>query len=228
MPISNLTATAEADAHKHLLHASLLALVKNAQGQIVGRVSKDVPSEVSDDYLAGVRVEIMTYEHAVSLPPGRYSVEAAVVDQQGNRASTATVEIDNREQRGLGASDLTLVRRMENVARPPDTADPFEFPGKRVLPFVSTNLLAGAVPVAYFVVYPDKDNPAKPVLRLRLLKDGKVITRRNSDLPPPDASGAIPMVVGGIGKTGNYEVRVTVAQGRDSVERSLKYAVAGK
>jgi hypothetical protein len=70
MPISNLTATPEEAGNTHRLHASLLALVKNAQGQIVDRVSKDVPSEVSDDRLAAVQVELMTYQHAVNLPPG--------------------------------------------------------------------------------------------------------------------------------------------------------------
>jgi VWFA-related protein len=65
MPTSNLTATPAEAGQKHRLHASLLALVKNAQGQIVERVSKDVPSEVSDDRLPAVQVELMTYQHAV-------------------------------------------------------------------------------------------------------------------------------------------------------------------
>ena len=68
MPISNLTETPVAATHQHRLHASLLALVKNAEGEIVDRVSKDVPSEVSDDRLAGVRVEFMTYQKAANLP----------------------------------------------------------------------------------------------------------------------------------------------------------------
>lgn len=225
MPISNLTATRE-DGRKHLMHASLLALVKNAQGQIVDRVSKDVPSEVSDERLAAVEVEIMTYQHAVSLPPGQYTVEAAVVDQEGNRASTGALRIDNPERKGVGLSDLALVRKMENLASPPDAADPFEFPGKRVLPFVTTDLFTGAVPIAYFVVYPDPGNAAEPHLRVRLLKDGRVIQRRNPELPLPNASGAIPMVTKVSAGPGNYELRVTVVQGRDSVERSLSYTLA--
>ncbi len=154
MPISNLTATAEPEGKKHLLHASLLALVKDAQGQIVERVSKDVPSEVADDRLEAVKVETMTYEHAVSLPPGHYTVEAAVVDEEGNRAATSVAQIENRGHGGLGMSDLTLVRRLEDLHRAVDTTDPFEFPNKRVLPFVTTEMYAGAIPFVYFVVYP--------------------------------------------------------------------------
>src|ERR1035441_6888715 len=88
MPISNLTATAEERAHRHRFHASLLALVKNADGAIVDRVSKDVPSEVPDDLFEKVRQEFMTYQKAANLPPAHYTVETAVVDHEGNRAST--------------------------------------------------------------------------------------------------------------------------------------------
>src|ERR1035438_7110941 len=66
MPISNLTATAEEGVHAHRFHASLLALVKNADGVIVDQVSKDVPSEVSDDLFERVHWEFMTYQKAVN------------------------------------------------------------------------------------------------------------------------------------------------------------------
>src|ERR1039457_4466358 len=48
MPIANLTETPVEATHQHRLHASLLALVKNAEGEIVDRVSKDIPSAGSD------------------------------------------------------------------------------------------------------------------------------------------------------------------------------------
>jgi len=227
MPISNLAATPAETANKHRLHASLLALVKDSQGQIVDRVSKQVSSEVADDHLAAVQAELMTYERAVNLPPGRYTVEAAVVDHEGRRASTSVVQIDNREPRAGGVSDLTLVRRLENLDRPPDAADPFEFTGRRVLPFVTTDLLAGARPVVYFVVYPEQGNAAKPELRVQLLKDGRVLANGKLSLPQPDASGAIPMVIEETNDTGSYEVKATVAQGGSSMERSLAYTVAG-
>ena len=228
MPTSNLTATPEEAGKKHRLHASLLALVKNAQGQIVERVSKDVPSEVSDDRLPAVQVELMTYQHAVSLAPGHYTVEAAVVDHEGNRASTSVVQIDNREQRGVGLSDLALVRRLENVDHPADAADPFQFTGKRVLPFVTSDLFAGAIPSVYFMVYPEPGNAAKPELRVQLLKSGRVLARRKLALPSPDQSGGIPMWIQETKQPGSYELRVTAVQGSSSTDRSLTYTVAGK
>jgi VWFA-related protein len=195
MPISNLTATAEETAHTHRYHASLLALVKNADGAIVDRVSKDVPSEVSDDLFEKVRWEFMTYQKAVNLPPAHYTVETAVVDHEGNRVSTGTFEIDNRQQRAVGLSDLAVVRKLENLTTPADPADPFEYTGKRVLPFVTSNLLPGTQPFMFFMIYPEAGNGAKPVLRVRLLKDGRTIATLKPDVAAPDASGGIPMLL---------------------------------
>ena len=226
MPISNLTATPGLSPRTHVLHASLLALVKNAQGQIVDRVSKDIPSLVSDDRLPGVQVELMTYERAVKIPPGHYTVETAVVDHEGNRASTGVVDIDNQEQRGVALSDLALVRRLETTKLPPDPADPFEYTDKRVLPFVTTDLFPGARPFVYFMIYPEAGNPAKPELRVRLLKKGRLLTTITPALSPPDVSGGIPMIIQPTSKPGSYEVKAIVTQGASSTERSIAYTVA--
>jgi len=226
MPISNLTPTAEESAHAHRFHTSLLALIKNADGVIVDRVSKDVPTEVSDDQFERVRWEFMTYQRAVNLPPAHYTVETAVVDHEGNRASTGTFEIDNREQRGIGLSDLAVVRKLENLTTPVDPADPFEYTGKRVLPFVTSNLLAGTKPFVFFMIYPKAGNGAKPVLRVRLLKDGRTIATLKPDVAAPDASGGIPMLLKLTDKPGSYEVRATVTQGSNSTERTLQYTLA--
>ena len=226
MPISNLTPTAEGSAHAHRFHASLLALVKNADGAIVDRVSKDVPSEVPDDQFEKVRGEFMTYQKAVSLPPAHYTVEAAVVDHEGNRASTGTFEIDNRQERGVGLSDLAVVRKLENLTTPTDPADPFEYTGKRVLPFVTSNLLAGMRPFVFFMIYPEAGNGAKPVLRVRLLKDGRTIATLKPDVAAPDASGGIPRLLKLTDKPGSYEVRATITQGNSSTERTLQYTLA--
>jgi hypothetical protein len=227
MPLSNLTAAAPDAGNKRRLHASLLALVKDAQGQIVDRVGKEVSSDVAADHLAAVQASLMTYQHAVDLPPGHYTVEAAVVDQEGNRASTGAVEIDNREQPGIGISDITLVRRLTDLDRPADAGNPFEYAGKRVLPFVRTDVLAGMQPAFYFVVYPEPGNAAKPEVRVQLLKNGRKHAISTPALSPPDAFGAIPMVISESGEPGIYEVRVSVAQADVSAERSLAYTVAG-
>ncbi len=106
VPIKNLTATPEAAEKRQRYHASLLALVKNEQGEILARVSRDVPSYVADQNVAAVRSDYMTYEEPVMLAAGKYTVETAVVDEEGNRASTNIIEIDNRIHRAWDSAIL--------------------------------------------------------------------------------------------------------------------------
>ncbi len=225
LPIANLTATPETKEKKHRFHAYLFALVKNEQGEIVDRLSKDVPSDVADSFLAGLRGETMIYEHAVNLAPGHYTIETAVVDQEGNRASTSVYQIENRDQPGPGISDITLVRRVHDLKRPPDPLDPFEIPGKRAQPYLSTDLPSGAQPYIYFVAYP-QESLETPLLEAQFIKDGQVLTTQKSALPAPDATGAVPMAIQPAATPGDYEVRITVKQGQSSAQRSLKYTIS--
>jgi VWFA-related protein len=226
VPIANLTATAEA-GNRHKVHTLLLALVKDERGQVVHRVSRDVPSEVSDQAWPAVRGDAMTWEHAVNLPAGRYTIDAAVVDEEGNRASTTAVQVENEARGGIGLSDIALVRRVEELKRTPDAADPFEFTGKRVLPLVSNALPAGARASVYFVVYPQAGAAAKPQVTVTLLEDGKAISAKTIAPGEADSSGGIPVMLSFGGNAGDYEVRVTAAQGGSSVERSIQYSIAG-
>lgn len=200
--------------------------MKNAQGEVVARVSKDVPSEVADNLLPALNREPMIYEHAVNLGLGRYTIETAAVNQEGNRSSTNTFTIDNREDSGPSVSDIALVRRVTPIDRAPDSTDPFEIPGKHAQPFLSTTLAAGAKPYIYFVVYPDQ-SASDSTLRVQFLKNGRVLATQKSALPKPDASGAVPMAIQPAASSGDFEVRVTVEQSRKSTQRALKYTIVG-
>jgi hypothetical protein len=84
------------------------------------------------------------------------------------------------------------------------------------------------VPSVYFVVYPEKESGEIPWLRAQFIKDGRVLATQKSVLPQPDSSGAVAMAIQAIARPGDYEVRITVEQGRGSVQRSLKYTIAVK
>jgi hypothetical protein len=120
------------------------------------------------------------------------------------------------------------VRRVHELKRPPDAADPFEIPGKRAQPFLSTKLPAGAQPSIYFIVYPEQETLETVLLRAQIIKDGRVLATQRSALPPADATGAVPMAIQPAATPGDYEVKITVEQGRSSAERSLKYTIEAK
>jgi VWFA-related protein len=228
VPGASLTATPEPDQKKHRLHVSLLALVKDANGQVVDKFSQDAPYEVPDEKLAAMQAASILYTHPFHLPPGRYTVETAVLDREGNRSSAGVIEIDNPERNGIGLSDVVLVRQVQRVNGEADATDPFQFASNRVVPELGTVLKPGAQPHVYFVVYPDRARTEPLKLGVQLVADGNVVARQTADLPRPDASGAIPMTIEVAGQPGAYELKITATQGSDSTERSIQYSIAAK
>jgi hypothetical protein len=211
----------------------LLALVKDSNGQVVDKFSQDSPYEIPEENLAKARGTSINFTHPLSLPAGHYTVEIAALDREANRASTSRIGFDSPEQKGIGLSSILLVGQMEPVIGKVAPADPLEFQpdpaeGKRVIPELATDLGSKTSPYVFFVVYPDKSIAEKPKIQAEFLVNGQVLAKQVADLPAPDATGAIPMVINTAAKPGNCELRITALQGGSTKVQSLKYSIAAK
>ena len=227
LPGASLIGTPDPQQKAHRFHISLLALVKDAGGQIVDRYSVDAPYQIPNENLAAVRASSITYTHPVSLPSGQYTVETAVVDREGGRSTANVVPLVIPERsKGVGMSSVVLVQQVEPVSGPPDASDPLVFQGKRMVPMAVPALKSTAKPMVYFVVYPDKANADRPKIQVEFLSGGQVLAKQTADLPPPEPSGTIPMIVGAALRPGNCELRITALQGSESATGSVKYTVA--
>ena len=225
LPAETLAVTREPDTKKNGIHLLLLALVRDERGQIVRKASEDFHVELTDERLAALRADTLTWSRPVNLPPGHYTMQASVVDSEDNRASTGECAFFNPERTGIGLSDIVLVQRVEPISGAADTADPLQFQGGRVIPELATTLAAGAQPSVFFVVYLDRLRAENPEIVVQLLQDGKAIARQVSALPEPDAAGAIPMTIAAITKPGNYELKITARQGTGTAEASVRYSI---
>ncbi len=228
IPVPNLAATPEAADKRHRIHASLFVLVKDSSGQIVQKFSGDSPMEVPDAELPGTRIGRLTFERPVTLAPGKYTVQTAVVDWEGGRVSTGTFEMDCARQKGPELSTIALVRRIEEVKGPAGGADPLEYQGKRVVPSLVATLDAGATPYVFFRVYPDRSGAGRVRLRAQFLLDGKLLADQSSDLPQADLSGSVPFMIQVAAKPGNNELRLTVQQGTATSAQNIKYTIPAK
>jgi hypothetical protein len=229
-PGAALTATPQPAQKKHRLHVSLFAVVKDADGQIVDRFGKDFLYAVPDDQLAGIQATPIDYRHAFDLPAGHYTVESVLLDgeAQAQRASTSTVEFDSPAAKGVGLSSVMLVARADPLTAEPDADDPLVFQDRELVPILDGSLKASAKPMLYFVVYPDKSLAEAPRIRVEFLVDGKELEQKQSELPPADASGAIPVLVNAAAKAGNCEIKITALQGFQQATRSVTYTVAAQ
>jgi len=233
IPAAKLGATPVPAMQRTKVHVSLLSLIKDANGQVVDKFSQDSPFEIPDANLPAVRTSAINYSHAVELAPGRYTVETAAVDVEGRQASVTRVPFEVPASKGIAISSIILAQRMEPVNGKVDPADPLQFQaqptmGQRVVPELFPTLTTEAKPAVYFVVYPDAAVAEKPKIQVEIIIGGQVLAKQVAELPPPDASGAIPMVVGAVARPGDCELRITAMQGGGSAQQSLKYQVVAK
>jgi energy-coupling factor transporter ATP-binding protein EcfA2 len=229
LPGTALAAT-PAGSGKRKLRAVLLALVRDAGGQVVQKVSEDFSPEVTETQLAALRAATLSYAHPIALAAGHYTVATVALDRETGRASTGAFEIDNPERKGLALSSLVLTQRFEPARSTGDTddADPLRFHGQRIVPAIDASLPANAQPFVYFVAYPSRLNNATPKVGVEFLLGGKVVASQTADVPPPDATGAAAMTIEGIPKPGNYQIEITMIQGGESVEQSIRYSIAAR
>lgn len=229
LPGSKLGATADPARQAHKFEVSLLALIRDADGQVVDKYSIDMPYLIADAKLAAVRADDLTYTHPVDLPPGHYTVDTAVVDREGGQATAETAEIDiPAPAKGVGISSLVAVEHIEPANVQADAADPLTFKGKHVIPMVEATVSPAAKRYIYFVVYPDKSNAEKPKIHIEFKTGGQVFAESTADLPAADATGTIPMFVAAVTRPGNCELQITALQGKESASEHLQYAVAAK
>jgi VWFA-related protein len=223
IPAAALGETANSSRRTHSLHPQVLALIKDASGQIVDKFGLDAPYEIADAKLAELRAMPLVYTHPLDLPPGQYTAETVVIDREGGRSSTSKAAFETAAPAaGLGMSSALLIRRLEPGAK---ASAPLTFRGQKLVPFVETSLTAEQKPYAYFVVYPDKGNSARPKVQVEFTVDGKVLANQTADLPAPDATGAIPMVIRAAVHSGKCELKITTAQGAETATRTLAYTV---
>jgi hypothetical protein len=201
------------------IHCSLGALVKDSKGEVVQKITRDRSFHVTEDQQ---KLGNFLDKTEVSLAPGKYTLESAVIDQQGSRMGVQRAEfIVPARKPGVSISSLLPMRSYTPNAKGLDAAEPFQFQGGSITPTMDN--LVKKVPNSalrvFFTVYPDAANAGKPSVDIEFLLAGKVLTKVPMQLPGVDSLGRIPYLMTIPAESipaGEYEIRATARQG-DSV-----------
>ena len=212
-------------------HLSVLALLKDSQGRVVKKFSQDVPYQGPIDKLESARLGHFIYKQHALVPPGRYTLETAVLDREGSKVSARkSVFLAAPDPHGIRLSSVSLIRRIEAEVTESDPSDPFVFQGGKVTPTLTDSLKAGPGTTLslYFVVYPLAGADEPPELKLEFIHEGQVIAAGTPALGKADAQGRIPYVATSPIeqlKPGDYEVRVTVKQGAGTAQEHAFFSI---
>ena len=162
----------------------------------------------------------------VALPPGKYSLESAVMDRQSGKVGTRHSEFTlSAQAAGVAISSLTPVHSYVPNSKRLDPNDPFQFQGGSITPTMDLTVkkAPNSALRVFFIVYQDKSVPAPPAVEIEFLQAGKSLTKVPMQLPPADAQGRIPYVLTIPAESippGSYEVRASARQGTSAATSS--------
>ena len=105
---------------------TILALVHDASGTVVAKLSQRYALQRPLGELEAARRGQVLFYREAHLPPGRYAVEAAVVDAHSNAGgiARAALEVPQPQPDGIRASSLVLVERAEKASREDEVRGP--------------------------------------------------------------------------------------------------------
>ena len=195
-PTHELTVTKEGERAK--VHVCVTALVKDQDGKVVQKISKDIPYSVPVDKMAELEQGTVSFTTPFLLAPGTYSLETAVVDRQSMKASVRRSVLVVDQASGLSMSDVSMARRIDPASGPGDSYDPLETNGQKVTPEMSSvirSVAAGNLEF-YAVAYPPRPVDAPVDASLEIWQNGRMVLRSPASEVKPDASGAATILAG--------------------------------
>jgi VWFA-related protein len=225
LPTSYVTPKVSEDKKTARLHATFLGLIKNDHGEVVEKVSREIYQEVDGGKLEQFRRGQMIFTDPVGLKPGRYTLEGAVTDEEGNRSSTKRIAIVVPASGQVAVSDVALVHDLKPLTVPRDPADPLEFAGGRVTPELDGKSTDPDGASLFFVVYSGL-TLVKPRVEIQFFKDGAAIGKAEPQVSDFDEVQSIPVIARAKLPTGNYVARVTVSQAGRVSRRSMAFTVS--
>jgi VWFA-related protein len=234
VPFAHLMRNPDAQKKVYPISFAVLALVKDEKGEIVQRFSE--PHEMEIPVALGDELKKASYNltRHFWLPPGRYTLEAAVHDEKNNHLSAQrrlfTVAAPKP---GLQTGSLFLVKQVEQIdaQNNNDPDNPFTERDKRLIPELAESVAVKERSELAFhlAIFPNKQSTVKPKLKLELLQEGKPLAATTPELPAPDDKGAIQFTASLNAATfyaGKYQFHAIVSQGEETREETVDFAVS--
>ena len=210
---------------------SYVALLKDSRGEVVKKFQNEIPLNVPADKLDALKASHFIYTEHFDLPPGRYTLETAVLDGEGKRISARRSSLMMPPlSTALGISSVCIVRSMKDNDGSAADFDPFAIESKVVSPTLAPVISkAGAKTLPfYLVIYADKSVAAPPQLVMEFSRNGVVLGSGSPALGPPDKNGRIQYIamapVAQL-EPGEFKIRFVVTQGSETAEETASFTL---
>jgi VWFA-related protein len=233
IPVGGLTFEENKQAGYFDGKLAYVAVVKDADGQVVKKLRQEVPLRVTPDKLAAYKASShFIYDEGVILGPGKYTLETAVLDMQSQKLSAKKASfVIPAPSDQLAVSSASMIRSTKAKDAGSKADDPMLMADKVILPMVNPILKKADYDALsfYLTIYPDKKNSEKPSMLMIFSKDGQVLGQAPApQLGEPDAQGRIQYVATAPASAlppGNWEIRFVAQQGKETADSTVTFTL---
>jgi hypothetical protein len=214
------------------VHVDVTVLIKDEQGQVVSKISKDIPYQEPAAMMDQMKKGEVSFTTPFFLPPGHYTLETAAVDRLSMKASVSRTALVVTQDSGLSMSDVEVTRRVDPISGPANPSEPLQARGGLVTPELSDTVQPDAEGkvTLYAVAYPQAPIDAPVDATLELWRDGHLLMRSPASDVPLDATGAASILASL--KTeklspGQYQAEVSFQYKGQKVVKTVAFTLAG-
>ncbi len=209
---------------------SIVALVRDESDRVVQKLSQHYGLTGNiKDLEAAQKGDVLFYREA-QLPPGKYHVQVIAYDAAagGVNVSTTKLEISGSDLSKPRLSSVAVLKKAERLTTAEQQRDqPLHFGELLVYPNLGERIAAKQL-AYFFTAWPPKGATKPMQLTLEILQNNRPVGKTSGELPPADERGQI-KYAGSFAidkfQAGEYELRVTVSDGQNSVSRSTSFTI---
>ena len=232
-PMSAFNFATSADKKTYATDFSIVALVKDGSNKVVQKLSQHYSLSGPIEQRDSARTGDLLFYRETQLQPGNYRVDLIAYDELTKKTSvnSGSLEVTAIDETKPRLSSVTLLKRAERLNPEEQKKDhPFHFGELLVYPNLGEPISkTQAKQLAFFVTAaPPKGSAANMALTFAVVQNSRTIGTSTNPLPAPDERGQIKYASTfslADFQPGNYELRVTVTDGKNSVSRSTAFTL---
>ena len=232
VPFSGLDVKEDVHTNLYSTRVAIVAQIKDSGGTVIEHFAEDIARRGALESLDRDKSMAVTMQRHFMEIPGKYVLEVAVKDENGDRMSAQRIPFEiSAAPSGPALSDMVLVRKMDAFNEDADPLEPMRYESGKVTANLSGTVPPDAKSVQLFMLlHPDPKATEPPTLEMQVIRNGKAGRRTPLPLRPSAKDAAIPYLATFQTKSlapGDYKVKATMDQGGDTAVQEIAFTVEG-
>ena len=232
VPFSGLDVKEDTHTNLYSTRVAIVAQIKDSGGTVIEHFGEDIARRGALEAMDRDKSLAVTMQRHFMEIPGKYVLEVAVKDENGEKMSAQRIPFEiSVVPGGPALSDMVLVRKMDTYNEDADPLEPLRYEDGKVTPNLSGMVPADAKSVSLFLLlHPDPKATDPPTLEMQVIRNGKAGQRTPLPLRVSAKDAVIPYLATFQNKSlapGDYKVKATVNQGGDTAFQEISFTVEG-